>query len=257
VKRRYCYRVIALVWISLGIARAQVTGEGYGSVSVRTDVDSALVVIDGSFVGRTPLPGHPLPSGSHVIRVLHPDVENWLSPVLEDSVLIVAGEEISLEYTLGTTFLVRSEPSGASVFLGGQLAGTTPLVLDVPETDSVLQIRLKDHAAASVNRSDHERGVLLARLNRTSEGTSGPENIVKESPSPSTLPLVLTGASSILAGGFSAYFKVKADSRYSEYLATGDPVKRAETRRLDSIAGISLAASQVYLALFIYLLVSS
>jgi len=70
------------------------------------------------------------------------------------------------------------------------------------------------------------------------------------------LPLILSGASSILAGGFSAYYKVKADEVYQEYLLTGDPAKLAETRKLDSVAGIALGASEIYFALFSYLLLS-
>lgn len=64
-------------------------------------------------------------------------------------------------------FSVASRPEGASVFLDGELVGTTPLELEgiAPATHQVL-LELKGHAAVirTVDTSDGSKGVVDARM---------------------------------------------------------------------------------------------
>jgi hypothetical protein len=247
---------LAVGVMAAGFARSQGVAEDSAIVTIRADVDSAVVVIDGKTVGRTPLV-HSLPApGDYAVRILHPDLLNWLTPVMEDSIHLEAGMVLSRFYPLPRRYLVRSEPAGAEVVFGGVAAGLTPLVLEPPGGDTVFQVRKEGYDPAFLRFDGARRGVLVAQLERI-PGLNGPmESTVRESPGSSSFPVVLTGTSAIVAGGLAAYFKVKADGRYDEYLSTGDPAQRAETRRLDTLAGISLAASQVLMGLFIYYLLS-
>jgi hypothetical protein len=151
--------------------------------------------------------------------------------------------------------MVRSDPSGAEVVINRRVAGTTPLVLPSADPDTVMEIRKRGFSTVSLNSRAAESGVLQVKLDPiTDEQGEMFAGAVEEQSK--TLPLVLSGASSILAGGFSAYFKVKADEVHREYLLTGDPSKLAETRKLDNVSALALGASQVFFGLFSYLMLT-
>lgn len=59
-----------------------------------------------------------------------------------------------------------------------------------------------------------------------------------------------------LGGIGAAYLKIAADSRQEAYLATGDPALASERRRLDTMAGVSLALAQAGIIVLSYLLIT-
>ncbi len=233
-----------------GNSRAE---EGAG-ISVRSDVDSSIVIIDGTIVGKSPVTIDSLSSGLHEVRLLHPDLENWFAPVIVDSVNLLPGEDRDLVYRFDRLYNIRSDPSGAEVLVDGKLVGTTPLFMEARDNDSLMMVRKRGFGTSVIDPARAERGVVDVKLEPITSG--GGEPLLIEPAERPVLPLILSGASSILAGGFSAYYKVKADEVYQEYLLTGAPAKLAATRKLDNVAGIALGASQIYLALFSYLLLS-
>lgn len=60
----------------------------------------------------------------------------------------------------------------------------------------------------------------------------------------STLFKVLAG-SAIALGGVTAYYKIKADKFFDDYLATRDNSKLDQTKKYDLISGITLTAFQI------------
>lgn len=60
----------------------------------------------------------------------------------------------------------------------------------------------------------------------------------------STLFKVLTG-SAVLLGGVTAYYKIKADKYFDEYLSTRDKSKLDKTKKYDLISGVTLTAFQI------------
>ena len=60
----------------------------------------------------------------------------------------------------------------------------------------------------------------------------------------------------VLGGVVAACCKIKADSYFDDYLLSGNPKTLADVRRLDTIAGISLAAGEVSLLTLCYFLIS-
>jgi len=229
---------------------------GSSGLNITADVDSAVVVVDGVVAGNVPLRLDGLAAGLYQIRILHPDLESWVSPVILDSVRLVDGEIRNLDYRFMRNTFIMTDPSGAEVIVGNRVVGVTPVVIESRDEDSLMQVRMHGFTAASVNPRLAERGVVMIRMERAAGDPGEMPHTVPELEERSTLPLILSGASSILAGGFSVYFKDQADQLYREYLLTGDPAKLAETRKLDSVAGIALGASEIYFALFSYLLLS-
>lgn len=71
-----------------------------------------------------------------------------------------------------------------------------------------------------------------------------PNPIKKEKFVDSNLFRVLTGTAIIL-GGVTAYYKIKADKLFDEYLSGRDKEKLDKTRKYDLISGITLTAFQI------------
>jgi hypothetical protein len=56
----------------------------------------------------------------------------------------------------------------------------------------------------------------------------------------------------IVLGGTTAYFKLKADDKYEEYVFSGDPELLNDTRKYDLISGITFVALQITFGLLLY-----
>src|SRR5512140_501827 len=97
-----------------------------GQLSIQADVDSAVVFVDSVRVGETPLVVRDIQPGFHRLKIVHPDVTNWLPGSIRDSLQLRPGEEKSLRYTFGRRYLILSVPSGAEVLVGDSASGSTP-----------------------------------------------------------------------------------------------------------------------------------
>jgi hypothetical protein len=106
-----------------------------GGITVTSRPPGAQVEIDGRALARpTPAVAIDLGPGAHRVRV----GKDGLAPV-ERMVTIAAGEHAVVDVSLASgrrTVQVRSTPTGASVFLDGQLAlGQTPTNVEVVDDD--------------------------------------------------------------------------------------------------------------------------
>jgi len=68
--------------------------------------------------------------------------------------------------------------------------------------------------------------------------------------------LYIAGGATVVTGVAAAYFKIKADNRYDEFLGTDNVLLRNESKKLDTAAAFFLVATQIGLAFFIYYLLS-
>ncbi len=104
----------------------------FGNISISSNPPNARIYINDRLKGMTPLNLHGkedgLDAGIYRIRV---EAENYGS--LERQIQIRADHENAEHFDLVPQFgnlSVFSEPSGADVYIGSQLMGTTPLALD-------------------------------------------------------------------------------------------------------------------------------
>ena len=121
------------VFLYVGGATAPAPQPQYGTLSVTSDPSGARVLVDDVFVGTTPLRYGTL-SGTHRVRV---ESEGYTP--FETNLDIVAGETRGVQTTLQAQQPTRqpapssgqagfdSTPSGAQVYVDGQLVGATPL----------------------------------------------------------------------------------------------------------------------------------
>ena len=101
----------------------------WAPVTVLTEPAGATVLVDGTAAGATPARLE-LGAGTHRIELRHAGFKDWVTDVQ-----VVANQPQTLgPVRLGLpdgTLVVRTNPAGASVSVGGAFRGRTPLTIDV------------------------------------------------------------------------------------------------------------------------------
>lgn len=225
------------------------------SLHINTYPPGAIVFVDGDSVGISPVTLTGLSPGIVRIRILSPDVKNWLADPVVDSVSLGEGRDVSRTYSLARKYLIITSPSSAEVWKGDSVLGQTPLVIGGDWKH--LEVRKKGYASVPLAESFPERGIISLNLKRLWDSPTTEEPpILGQDEDGSSLPLYLSGAAAILSGATAAYFKVKADNEYSNYLRSGNKAALDEVNRLDTAAAIALVATQVSMGLFTYFILS-
>lgn len=249
-----------MLWATTATGASPADSVGTARFEVAADLDSAVVYLDSVHAGYTPLVLEGVVPGTHLVRVVPPRPEDWTVHSVLDTVLLVAGRSHSASYRLRSFIPIRSDPAGAELYMNDSLAGITPLLLrpSALHTDTHLELRRKGFEALPVLPSALTGETLFTlALNAGWQDPSG-ETTSPLLPSPSWNPrkigLFASGGVAILAGIGAAYFKIAADGKQESYLATGDPALASERRRLDTLAGVSLALTQAGIIVLTYLL---
>jgi formylglycine-generating enzyme required for sulfatase activity len=110
------------------------------SVSVRPEV-RAEILVDGRSVGSTPLPPIELPAGEHELSVRAEGYRELSAKVLVEGEGRLTRLDVELVPTSASVTFV-SEPSGASIRVGGKSYGTTPLTIELPEGEHAYEALL-------------------------------------------------------------------------------------------------------------------
>jgi hypothetical protein len=154
--------------------------------------------------------------------------------------------------------MIVSSPPGAEIILGDSVLGRSPLL--IPEgrisQGTLLWVRLQGYDPVLTHLAQAERGVLRVPLLARPDSSPANDDILQTGNGHSSLRLYLTGAGAILAGAATAYFKVKADDRNSDFLLTGNPSLASERNRYDNVSAVLLVATEVSFGLFIAFLLS-
>lgn len=230
------------------------------ALTIRADVDSAIVVLDGKRAGVAPLTIDSLSEGTHVVRVLDPDLNNWLAGAVSDTLRLRRGDRTVRSYAVPRQISLLSTPPEADVFFNDSLIGATPLLLsrDSLVARSLLTVRKDGYQDAVIRPDQARRGFLLLPL-VPAWSKNGIENALMEQsvvPGRTMTGAYLSGAAAVIAGVATAYLKIRADDRQSQYELTGNPALRSERIRLDRGAAVTLALTQISFGIFAYFLLS-
>jgi len=123
----------------------------YGTLAVRSSPSDARVFVDGNFVGYTPLSYGTRP-GRHNVRVERSGYESY-----SQSVNVRPGGTTTVDAGLSQRrrtgeVQFTSQPSGASVYVDGRYAGTTPTTtIDLEEGRYEARFELSGHQDAQVS----------------------------------------------------------------------------------------------------------
>jgi len=230
------------------------------SLTIQTGLDTAWVFIDSCRAGGTPLTIDTLEPGRHVVRLLEADESSWLTDVISDTLTLAPSEHRTLRYSFERRVLVITDPSGALIFVGDSLAGTTPLMLSSGSRALPVSVEAREngYAHAIIPLPSGGSGIARAVLEKIWQSEPS-QNLFMDGSGHSNrtgLRLYLAGVATIASGVTAAYFKIKADTRNSLFQASGDPALQSETHRLDNASGLALVATEIGFAIFTYFLLA-
>jgi len=233
---------------------------GTGQISIRTDVDSAIVFLDSARVGLTPLVIRDVRPGVHRLKIVHPDFTNWLTGNIVDSVRILPDEKKDLQYGFGRRYLILSVPSGADLMIGDSLVGSTPYLLTMSGADSLPAVKLRKpgYDTARVDLSEARRGIATAAMVRLPNAGVPEDQLEEEVPGQDhgTFRLYMAGAITVGFGVAAAYFKVQADERYDQYLSDFTSASRSQVRVYDTASALCLVVAEAGFGMLTYLLLA-
>jgi hypothetical protein len=229
----------------------------HASLVIETGADTALVFIDSMRAGFTPLSATTTP-GRHILRLVHIDVSSWLTGTMSDTLVLAPGEDRRLHYEFERRFMIVTSPAGAQVRVGDSLAGTTPLLVLFPPGGVLPRLALQKtgYETVPVTIPPGQGGIVRATLTGLWQAEAMETPFLNDSPARNPLRFYIAGGATLLSGISAAYFKIRADEQHEMFLQTADPARRDDTRRLDSVAAISLVLTQVGFAFLTYFLLS-
>jgi hypothetical protein len=118
-----------------------VMGDAPTRIDVTARPEGAKVLVDGESKGVVPVSVFNLAAGRHLLRVEAPGRRP-----AEEIISVSAGDFITKDYDLEPEkglLLVKSDPEGADVKLGGVSLGVTPLLLTDLDTDRTYALNLE------------------------------------------------------------------------------------------------------------------
>lgn len=165
----------------------------------------------------------------------------WNKKSYSESFLLDSCQTKEIIFSISEQILIDSDPQDVMVFSGDSLLGFTPLRL----SSDYEKLRLRKKGFAD---KDVEIDSLISSVNVYLEyiGENKKENFFNTAASK-----ILFG-SMIALGATSAYFKIKADRKYDDYLRTGDVKFKDQTDKFDLVSGITLGLTQVNFGYLIY-----
>ena len=116
-----------------------------GKLTITSEPPGARVLIDNEQIGETPLNDVPVEAGEHSLTV---QAERYLDL---SQALTVTGREVrqQLELTLAPAWAevsIDSTPTGATILVDGESAGTTPATLEILQGERQLMLQLASFA---------------------------------------------------------------------------------------------------------------
>ena len=223
-------------------------------ISVHSATDSVTVLVDSINAGITPLDSVPLNPGVHVIRYIPRKQLRWPAAVVSETLRVEPGIVLERNIRFPLAYMITSDPPGALVHLNGEVIGTTPMY-----TSSATELQM-----LTLSKEGYEEGEVLlpaggggvfSTLHRAEGAETSPLMISSEE-SKSLNPIIIASGATIIAGGSAAYFKLKADEKYNDYLMSGNSQLLDHVHTLDTFSAVSLALTQVGVMTICYFLLS-
>lgn len=209
-------------------------------LEVETNRDSSLIFIDNQLVGYGKIRKEVTPGKYHI--TVKENIYRWNEHEINDSVNIkLCDKEYLISYNLFNKLFIDSNPQDASIYIYDSLMARTPNFVNVNEFQTV-----------SLRKNGLSKSILSKELSAYNTiPLEIPFTEKNEIFSESDWFKVLVGTATVF-GAASAYFKIKADNRYDEYLKSNDPNKLSEVNRLDLYSGIAFGLLQINFGYLIY-----
>ncbi len=244
-------------------AVAQTTADSTATVRVTSNLSGATVRLDSVEVGRLPQTLTLAPGVTHRITVAAPAADRWGQPSQRWTLTLPARTDTTVDARFAYIYTVETTPFGAEVTTSADSAvslGTTPLRLTrrTPLVGS-MTVRLGGYETRTMPwPAPDATGAVTIRepLRGAADATRAVSAVPWRAPaSHINRGWIYTAAAMTVATGVSAaVFKLRADARYDEHLATGDPTALDATHRADRFATGSIVGMELSFATLAFLL---
>ena len=209
-------------------------------VTIKTDNDSSEIFVNNNFAGKGTAQLE-LSKGVYKISAKEPP-SIWNAKHLEDTLVVSeCGKELVVNMSFNNDVYLNSDPQDAYIYSKDSLVGFTPLF--IPIGQDTLTLKKTGYAARSflLSRYKSEDVIKLSafEVHNTNNFFEGKE-------------FKILAGSIVVLGAVTAYFKLKADDRFSQYQDTGDQSLLDQTRRYDLISGITMGALEINFGVLIY-----
>lgn len=209
-------------------------------LEIETNRDSSLIFLNDKLMGYGKIRTE-VELGKYFITVKE-KLTRWNEHEINDSVTIkLCDKEYLISYNLFDKLFLDTKPQDASVYIYDSLMANTPNFVSVNQFHTV-SLR-KNGFSKSINSSE------LSSYNTIP--LEIPLHEKNEVFSESDWFKILVGSATIL-GSATAYFKIKADNRYDEYLNSRDQKILDDVNRFDLYGGIAFSLLQVNFGYLIY-----
>jgi hypothetical protein len=246
-----------LIWTPVHLSAQEELGKAhFAHLTVTSNVDGAVVYVDSVSIGTIPLKDYPVAVGAHRVCVAVPHERSWHRSTICTDIAATADTVIGLVLNFPHTLQITSTPYGATILFGDSIVGETPMFLDSDVQRGIITLH-KEGFESKLVPFDSSTSIMNVML--VPRGTGMDRRTVDylaRGDSENLLPVVVAGASAVVSGAVAAYFKLRADNFYGDYQRTGDGGTLERVKRLDVASGISLAVSQINLAMLTYFLLS-
>ncbi|MGK9369567.1 hypothetical protein ACSSWA_11755 [Melioribacter sp. Ez-97] len=231
------FRTIILLAIAVTIKAQQELYE----VKIIAEYSGAAIYVDDRPVGRGSVLIK-LSGGKHVVSILESPII-WNGIMISDTIAVDDNSAHTFKYKLPAAAFIDSNPQDASVRINDKLTGYTPIRIYCFEDDVI-----------AVSRKGSERRFYGIKDRAFVNFDLTPARLKKAFPETTEFKLLIT--SSVLLGGIAAYFKLKADNLYDDYVSTGDNALYEKVNRYDIYSGVAFGLLQINFGYLFYKLLT-
>jgi hypothetical protein len=242
--------LLAVIFAGVSLARGQ-----SAPFIVNSRIDGVKVYIDSVAIGSTPLSGASISPGNHVVRYCHPDTSRWPVSVVVETLNVTSSTPVERTVTFPAVYHFTSEPYGAAIRIGDSTVGTTPMYYAGFLGGQVIVFSKPGYDDGSVLASA-EGGEVYCTLSGGDGAGRERSSLRVSDQSKSLVPIIVASGTAVISGSMAAYFKIKADKSYDEYVATGNPGALTRVDTFDKYSAVALVASQLSVIALSYLLLS-
>ncbi len=240
----------SLIVAILMVAAASDLSAQQRQLTVSSNADSAMVYVDGNWVGLVSGSPFSIPQGAQSVTVRPPLGGAWSIEPLWFDVSEQTGARTELNAAFDHHYQFVSAPSGAFVFHGQQQLGVTPFLHRTPSplTEDI-RFSLPGYMDVRMKAGDD----LWNRVPATLEPLASTAEAVRsdhilEDRGPDWINVSAT-ATAFIAGALAIHYRTKADNRFDDFGVTGKQSLRSDIRRLDVQSGVALGVMQAGLGL--------
>lgn len=232
-------------------------GQADAYVKVETNVPGSRLYADARYVGVVKSRVLAIPAGEVTLALVPPTSSSWLLVRPDTTLLLVAGDTVSVELTYDYVYRIESTPFGAFVREEGPngpiTLGETPLVFRRKHpVRSVLRVEKQGFQPERILPEPNVVNQYAVSLKPQVEQVESIEPVawrLRPSRKQRWINLTIAGAT-VAAGAVAVHYKMKADRLYDRYEDTTDPELRPNIKRYDTYSAIALGGMQVGVGVF-------